>query len=175
VNVDQLNKVVIRTMMREMMISTDEPKKDEKMFYPEKFNPKKYISWMQSFENYLDSVLGESRVPLTYVIQPEEVIVDDAVDEYQRTIWSAPHTGYAFEEDNRLVYQIYKDIIVYTDGWMWFNQADNGNGRQAHQIITTHYQGNAETARQAADAEACLVLSQAMGFSFGETPGSRSV
>jgi hypothetical protein len=82
--------------------------------------------------------------------------VDDAVDEYQRTIWSAPHTGYAFEEDNRLVYRIYKDIMVDTDGWTWFNRADNGNGRQAHQIITTHYRGTAETARRAAEAEAML-------------------
>jgi hypothetical protein len=41
--VDQLNEAVIRTAMREMTISMDEPKKDEKMFYPEKFNPKKYI------------------------------------------------------------------------------------------------------------------------------------
>jgi hypothetical protein len=136
--------------------TSHELKKDEKMFYPEKLNPKKFISWMRSFENYLDSVLGKSKVPLTYVIQPEGVIVDDAVDEYQRTIWSALHTGYAFEEDNRLVYQIYKDIMVDTDGWTWFNRADNGNGRQAHQIITTHYRGTAETARQADEAEAML-------------------
>jgi hypothetical protein len=33
---------------------------------------------------------------------------------------------------------------------------DNGNGHQAHQIITTHYQGTAEMARQAAKAEAML-------------------
>jgi hypothetical protein len=140
--VDQLNEVVIHTAMREMTISTDEPKKDEKMFYPEKFNPKKYISWMRSFENYLDSVLGKSRVPLTYVIRPEEVVVDDAVDEYQRTIWSAPHTGYAFEEDNRLVYRIYKDIMVDTDGWTWFNRADNGKN---HHNALSRNCGNGKT------------------------------
>jgi hypothetical protein len=54
--------------MREMMICTDELKKDEKMFYLEKFNPKKYISWMQHFKNYLDLVPGKSRVQLTFVI-----------------------------------------------------------------------------------------------------------
>jgi hypothetical protein len=153
--VDQLNEAVIRAAMREMTITTEEPKKDEKMFYPEKFNPKKYISWMRSFENYLDSVLGKSRVPLTYIIRPDDVVVDNAVDEYQRTIWSAPHTGYAFEEDNCTVYRIYKDVMVDTDGWTWFNRATNGNGRQAHQIITTHYRGTAETARRA-KAEAML-------------------
>jgi hypothetical protein len=47
--------------------------------------------------------------------------------------------------------------MVDTDGWTWFNRADNGNGRQAHQIIsTTHYRGTAETARRAAEAEAML-------------------
>jgi hypothetical protein len=82
--------------------------------------------------------------------------VEDAVNEYQHTIWSAPHTGYAFDEDNRTVYQIYKDVMVDTDVWMWFNQATNGNGRQAHQIIMTHYRGTAEMARRAAEAEAML-------------------
>jgi hypothetical protein len=47
--------------------------------------------------------------------------VDDVVNEYQCTIWSAPHMGYAFKEDNHLVYQIYKDVMVDTDGWKWFS------------------------------------------------------
>jgi hypothetical protein len=154
--IDRLNNAVLAGTIREMTISTEEAKKDEKMFYPEKFNPKKYISWMQSFENYLDSVQGKSKVPLTYIIRPEGVNPADAVDQYQRAIWSAPHVGYAFQEDNRLVYRIYKDVMVDTDGWTWFNRAGNGNGRQAHQIITTHYSGTAETARRAAEAEAML-------------------
>jgi hypothetical protein len=46
--------------------------------------------------------------------------------------------------------------MVDTDGWTWFNQAGNGNGRQAHQIITTHFSGTVETARRAVEAEAML-------------------
>jgi hypothetical protein len=56
-------------------------------------------------------------------------------------IWSAPHEGLAFKEDNREVYRIYKDLMNGMNGWAWFNQAQFGNGRQAHQLIVEHYRG----------------------------------
>jgi hypothetical protein len=62
------------------------------------------------------------------VIRPEDVNPDEAETEYERVIWSAPHEGIAFEEDNREVYCIYKDLMNGTDGWAWFNQAQVGNG-----------------------------------------------
>lgn len=72
-------------------------------------------------------------------------------------IWLAPHEGYAYEEDNREVYQIYKDLMVDTNVWTWFNRAHEGDGPGAHLLIMTHYSGDAETAHQrAAEAEAQL-------------------
>jgi hypothetical protein len=62
-----LNEEVVCTLIREMTLASKEEKRDDKLFYPNKFNPKKYISWAQSFENYLDSLKGKSKVPLTYI------------------------------------------------------------------------------------------------------------
>lgn len=155
-NVHDLDDDTISGMIRELSLATTDAKRDDKLFYPSKFNPKKYISWARSFENYLDALKGKSKVPLSYIIRAEDVDPDDAEDEYQKLIWSAPHDGYAFEEDNREVYRIYKDVMVDTDGWTWFNRAREGDGRGAHLLIMNHYRGDAETARRAAEAEAQL-------------------
>lgn len=132
------------------------PKKEEKLFYPEKFEAKQYKAWSRSLVNYLDSIIGKSGVPLTYVIRAEDVTPDDAVDEYQRTLWSTPHAGFAFREDNRQVYRVLKDLIIATDGWAWFNMAPEGNGRAAFLRLEAHYLGTEHTARRASEAEARL-------------------
>jgi hypothetical protein len=116
----------------------------------------KYVSWARSFENYLDSLRGKLGVPLSYILRPEDADPAEAADEYQRILWSAPFTGSAFREDNRRVYRIYKDLMIGTDGWTWFNRATPGDGRDAHLILTRHYRGDAETALRAAEAEASL-------------------
>jgi hypothetical protein len=64
--------------------------------------------------------------------------------------------GYAFEEDNREVYRIYKDLMIGTDGWTWFNHVLDGNGHRAHILISEHYHGMVETARRPAEADATL-------------------
>jgi hypothetical protein len=157
VSIDDLNPDVIVAMTREMNLNLDRDKdKDDKLFQPGKFEPRKYITWARSFENYLDSLRGKSGLPLSYVIRPEDVDPDEAEDNYQRALWTAHHHGPAYREDNRQVYRIYKDLMIGTDGWTWFNRAPNGDGRAAHLLIDKHYRGDAETALRAAEAEATL-------------------
>jgi hypothetical protein len=157
VSIDNLNPDVIVEMTREMNLNLDRDKdKDDKLFQPGKFEPRKYITWARSFENYLDSLRGKSGVPLSYVIRPEDVDPDEAEDNYQRALWTAHHHGPAYRDDNRQVYRIYKDLMIGTDGWTWFNRAPNGDGRAAHLLIDKHYRGDAETALRAAEAEATL-------------------
>jgi hypothetical protein len=143
-------------MSKEKSLAEKEERQDAKLYYPPAFDYKKYIQWERSLENYLDSRRGRSKIPLSYVIRPDDVNPEEAETEYERVIWSAPHEGIAFEEDNREVYRIYKDLMNGTDGWAWFNQAQVGNGRQAHQLIVEHYRGTPEVARRAAEAEAAL-------------------
>jgi hypothetical protein len=157
VSIDDLNPDVLVAMTREMNLNLDRDKdKDDKLFQPGKFEPRKYITWARSFENYLDSLRGKSGVPLSYVIRPEDVNPDEAEDAYQRALWTAHHHGPAYRDDNRQVYRIYKDLMIGTDGWTWFNRAPNGDGRAAHLLIDRHYRGDAETALRAAEAEATL-------------------
>jgi hypothetical protein len=154
--VADLNPDLIQRMGKEKLLAEKEERQDAKLYYPPPFDYKKYIQWERSLENYLDSRRGRLKIPLSYVIRPDDVNPDEAETEYERVIWSAPHEGIAFEEDNREVYRIYKDLMNGTDGWAWFNQAQVGNGRQAHQLIVEHYRGTPEVARRAAEAEAAL-------------------
>jgi hypothetical protein len=133
-----------------------EETQDAKLYYPPPFEPTKYIQLERLFENYMDSHRGHSKIPLSYVIRPADVDPEEAETEFERVIWSAPHEGLVFEEDKWEVYHLYKVLMNRTDGWAWFNQAQIGNGRQAHQLIVEHYRGTAEVARRAAEAEAAI-------------------
>jgi hypothetical protein len=156
--IEDLNPDVITRMVQEMNLEcTVEAKSgDDKLGQPDKFDPKRYVSWARSFENYLDLLRGKSGVPLSYILRPEGAVPADAADDYQRVLWSAPFTGATFWEDNRRVYRIYKDLMIGMDGWTWFNRATVGDGRDAHLLITQHYRGDAETALRALEAEAAL-------------------
>jgi hypothetical protein len=83
---------------------TTPSKADMKLFYPPPFDAKKYVAWSRSFASYLDSCIGKSDMPLSYVICPETANPDAATDEYQQVLWSVPHEGFAYKEDNCLVY-----------------------------------------------------------------------
>jgi hypothetical protein len=166
VDIASLNPGVVAAMCREKADSASETKRDDKLMYPPKFHPSKYISWAHMLENYLDSVKGQSKIPLSYIIRPENVNLDNAVDPYQRRIWGAPHHGLAYEDDNREVYHIYKDLMIDTDRWTWFSRAPEGDGRRAHLLISEHYRGTAKTAKRAAEADALL----ARLFYKGKTP-----
>jgi hypothetical protein len=104
-------------MVQEMNLERDMDADEDKVGQPNKFDPRNYVSWACSFENYLDSLRGKSGVPLSYLLRPEGANPAEAVlDEYQRVLWSAPFTGNHFREDNRRLYRIYKDLMVGTDG-----------------------------------------------------------
>jgi hypothetical protein len=156
--IDNLNLEVIAQMVQEMNLecSMDASADDDKVGQPAKFDPKKYVSWARSFENYLDSLCGKLGVPLSDILHPEDANPAKAADDYQCILWSAPFTGSAFHEDNCCVYRIYKDLMIGTNGWTWFNRATPGDGRDAHLILTRHYHGDAETSLRAAEAEASL-------------------
>jgi hypothetical protein len=56
--VNDLNPDVIITMICEMNLNLDRDKeKDDKLFQLGKFEPRKYITWARSFENYLKKML----------------------------------------------------------------------------------------------------------------------
>jgi hypothetical protein len=82
VDLDAMDAAALDTVADEVALTTPS-KADEKLFYPPPFDAKKYVAWSRSFANYLDSRIGKSDVPLSYVIRPADANPDDAVDEYQ--------------------------------------------------------------------------------------------
>jgi hypothetical protein len=170
VDIDNLDAAQLDLVADKVALTTP-TKPDEKLFYPPAFDLTKYISWSRSFTNYLDSHIGKANMSLSYVICPVDADPDLAVDEYQRVLWSTPHHGPAFKDDNRQVYRIYKDLIVGTDGWAWFLMAPKGNGRAAHCFLQQHYLGDNANARHAVQAKAfmeCLHYKNEVTFAFEE-------
>jgi hypothetical protein len=58
VDIVNLNQDVITQMGHELTLVPLEPKRDDKQFYPPKFDPNNYVTWECAFENYLDSLKG---------------------------------------------------------------------------------------------------------------------
>ena len=81
-------------------------------------------------------------------------IPPSAVDDQQQLIWSTPLAGVAFTKDNRAVYQIMKSLMLDTEGWAWFQDAAESDGRAAFLLFQAHYDGMAEMNRRAVEAEA---------------------
>jgi hypothetical protein len=71
-----LNLDLLNQLMEEMLMEVP-LKKDEKLFYLEKFEAKCYKGWSHSLVNYLDSIVRTSGVPLTYIVCVEDVTPDD--------------------------------------------------------------------------------------------------
>jgi hypothetical protein len=157
VDIDNLPAAVIAEVITEKTLAPSGSKKDEKLFELEKFEPKRYKQWSRSMENYLDSILGQSGVPLSFVTHDEDVDPNALETDYQRVIWPAPHDGMAYYNDNRQVYRMYKQAMIGTNGCAWFKQTPDGDGQAAHIYLMDHYQGTAETGHRAAEADAQLL------------------
>jgi hypothetical protein len=68
----------------------------------------------------------------------------------------APLIGANFDEDNLTVYQYYKDRVIGTPAWTWFNTAANGDGRTSALAIRDHYVAPAVVNCHVAEMEAKL-------------------
>jgi hypothetical protein len=154
VDVNNLTAAVIAATITEQTLTPSGAKKDEKMFEPEKFDSKRFKQWSRTMSNYLETIKGQTGVPLSYVIRAADADPLTAESAYLRKIWAAPHVGEAYDEDNWTVYRVYKHAMIATEGWAWFNQTPDGDGRAAHIFLSEHYLGTAETGRRAAEAEA---------------------
>jgi hypothetical protein len=98
-----------------------------------------YKNWIKKVMNYLDSRMGKAGVPLSYVLRADGVNIDDAPDEYTRSLWAASFETRQYRDDNREVYHLFKDLLTKTEGATWFEKAKDGDGRAAHFLLREHY------------------------------------
>lgn len=152
----ELTPELIAELIMEINASAGKEKPDSKLYYPDTFVANDYKNWIKKVTNYLDSRIGKAGVPLTYVIRAPDVNVDDAPDEYTRSLWAASFETRQFRDDNREVYHLFKDLLTKTEGATWFEKVKDGDGRAAHLLLREHYVGEAHDQRRAASALAKL-------------------
>ena len=154
----ELTPELILTLITEINANAGKKESDSKLYYPDAFVASDYKNWIKKVSNYLDSRTGKAGVPLSYVIRATDVDPNHAPDEYTRALWAASFDTPQFKEDNRHVYQLFKDLLTKTEGATWFEKVKDGDGRAAHLMLREHYVGEAHDQRRAASAQAKLEL-----------------
>ena len=146
----------VRRKSRERVLDAEamKDKADLKLYYT--FVPSDYKNWVKNVTNYLDSRMGKAGVPLSYVICAADVNPNDAPDEYTRALWAASFETRRYQDDNREVYHLLKDLLTKTEGQTWFEKVYDGDGRAAHLLLRKHYVGEAHDQRRAASTLAKL-------------------
>ena len=152
----ELTPELILTLITEINANAGKKESDSKLYYPDAFVASDYKHWIKKVSNYLDSRTGKTGVPLSYVIRATDVDPNHAPDEYTRALWAASFDTPQFKEDNRHVYQLFKDLLTKTEGATWFEKVKDGDGRAAHLMLREHYVGEAHDQRRAASAQAKL-------------------
>ncbi|KAI2489317.1 hypothetical protein MHU86_25268 [Fragilaria crotonensis] len=138
-DVRELTPALIAELIQDMIARASQKDSDSKLYYPEAFSATDYKNWIKKVENYLDSRIGKSGVPLSYVIRPANVDPAEAPDEYTRAMWATSFETQQFREDNREVYHLFKDLVTKTEGATWFEKVKDGDGRAAHLLLREHY------------------------------------
>ncbi len=152
----ELTPELISTLITEINANIGKKEADSKFYYPDAFLANEYRNWIKKVNNYLDSRTGKAGVPLSYVICAAEVDPNNAPDEYTCALWAASFNTPQYKEDNRHVYQLFKDLLTKTEGATWFEKVKNGDGRAAHLLLREHYVDKAHDQRRAASAQANL-------------------
>ena len=82
-----------------------EDKTDAPIIKPEKFNPKKWKTWLKQFHVYLANQKGAQFAPLEYVIRPKDaLVIPGDRTERELQLFNYPLNGAHFKEDNMMVY-----------------------------------------------------------------------
>ena len=152
----ELTSAFITELILALNADSVKDKADLKLYYPDTFVPSDYKNWVKEVTNYFDSRMGKAGVPLSYVICAADADPNDAPDEYTRALWSASFETRQYQDDNREVYHLLKDLLTKTEEQTWFEKVKDGDGRAAHLLLREHYVGEAHDQRRAASALAKL-------------------
>ena len=119
--------------------------------------------WPKTIEGlteFLDGYLGETKIPLGYVIRKSVELPEgaDPSDEYPtiaaEMIRRAPHGTAVYRADNRKVWDIIAAITRTEDCWTYVKPAQRThNGRDAFYMLYDHYLGPNNVNNMALDAE----------------------
>ena len=134
-----------------------------------KLNDKDMVKTLNNILNYLCVYLGESKIPLSYLVHDDPVVepdTEDLSDNYEMTeeemIACAPHTqggisNPKFASDNRKEYDLLTAIVKYNSAWTWMKGITRvRNCRLIFTDLKTHYIGASNTDNISDEAEIML-------------------
>jgi len=115
---------------------------------PEKFEYADWIKWEESVYIYLNSIITNAGVPLSYVIRKEldENTVWEELPRKVQQIHTARLDGLIFNLDSERVMELLKELCLRTEAEPWIRNIKCG--REAMQALQRHYVGVDEGKRR---------------------------
>ena len=134
----------------------DKTKSTEAVVKPDKFmKADKWRSFHDSVRAYLQSQMGSSGIPFSYVIRENDLPTPGAVyvNNLEQRIANALLTGTAYMYDNHTVHGIILSLVLEGLGDGFTRQHDGTrDGRQAWKSLLAHYEGRLHLEKRKNDA-----------------------
>lgn len=123
---------------------------------PEKFTYKDWITWEESVEVYLESVISSTGAPLSYVVRKDLPVGTawNTLDEVQQRVYTPSVEGFAFNIDSKTVLTLIKELCLGTESEVWIKGIKCG--RQAMKALRAHYDGPDEARKRTLESKAKL-------------------
>ena len=121
---------------------------------------KDWVVWSRALTNYLSTILGQDRVPLSYIVREndEPDYEDEDEEDYdfeQLTIKCAPLKGIVFKTDARKVHQMIHGLVQGEIAEAWIKPLQKKqNGRLDLKALMAHYGGEGNKTVRIKEAEA---------------------
>jgi hypothetical protein len=113
---------------------------------PDKFGAQsKWNVFKEGFETYLTSQKGRGNIPLSYVIRKADAFDPNVLyaTQHERVLNTVPLFGDDFDEDNGMVYDLLKGLMLAGPAWPWMQQFDRSHkGGDAWKALMDHYKGS---------------------------------
>ncbi len=105
-----LDENILQSVIDRMHMRKDERDADDDgVPAPKAFEPRKWVSWKLSFENYLSQQTSNQHVPLSYVLRSQTPPTDLLqLNEEQQRFWQTTLVGVRFMRDSQQVWKFLK-------------------------------------------------------------------
>ena len=148
---------VMALMSAREAMNTKEDQQDAPDIKPEMFKPDKWYEFNKFFPMYLSHHSGRQHATLDYVIRDDVPAGHVHGTPREQQLYSYPHAGNAYKEDNKTVYRILANLVQGTDGFTWIESFHGGqDGRAAWISLKNHYEGGGNKEKVITRAESIL-------------------
>jgi hypothetical protein len=121
---------------------------------------------LENIRDYLANLLGVKWSHLVYIVSKDVEVPDAAEDPdggylrvEQDIIHRAPHSGSAFRNDRRTVWDVMSNICVNHECWIYIKPTQRvKDERMAYQLLFDHYRGPKNVGNMAITADTKLAI-----------------